>query len=107
MISVVYRNSFGFAVEEVAKPERFVQIPLFFTYSLFSYRNLPLGLVIGLGITSICYFLVNLSFFSVLSYDEMIGTQAVALVSPTTGVLHIIPFTHMHCVVAIWRSCDG
>ena len=37
--------------------------------------------MIGITIVSICYFLVNLSFFSILSNDEIVGTQAVALVS--------------------------
>ena len=38
-------------------------------------------MTIGMTIVSISYFLVNLSFFSILSNDEIVGTQAVALVS--------------------------
>ena len=37
--------------------------------------------MIGMTIVSICYFLVNLSFFSILSNDEIVSAQAVALVS--------------------------
>ena len=37
-------------------------------------------MVLGVLIVSVCYFLVNLSFFSVLSYHEILSTQAVALV---------------------------
>lgn len=45
------------------------------------YRNLPRAMVIGLLIISICYVLVNVSFFSILSYEEIVSTQTVALVS--------------------------
>ena len=37
--------------------------------------------MIGMTIVSICYFLVNLSFFFILSNDEIVSAQAVALVS--------------------------
>ena len=36
--------------------------------------------MIGVLIVCVCYILVNLSFFSVLSYHEILSTQAVALV---------------------------
>ena len=44
-------------------------------------------MVIGLSIVAVSYFLANLSFFSVLSNEEIIGTQAVALVSQTLGLI--------------------
>ena len=43
--------------------------------------------MIGLSIVAVSYFLANLSFFSVLSNEEIIGTQAVALVSQTLGLI--------------------
>ena len=49
-------------------------------------------MVIGVLIVSVCYFLVNLSFFSVLSYHEILSAQAVALVRQciTQGKYHSI-----------------
>ena len=47
-------------------------------------------MVTGLTVVALSYFLVNLSFFSVLSREEIIGTEAVALVCYCllcTGVL--------------------
>jgi L-type amino acid transporter 9 len=56
-------DGIGFSVEEVKKPE----------------RTLPRATVIGLTVVSVSYMLVNLSFFSVLSSNEIAGTKAVAL----------------------------
>ena len=46
-------------------------------------RTIPRAMVTGLIVIAVSYILVNLSFFSVLSRDEIIGTEAVALVCPT------------------------
>jgi L-type amino acid transporter 9 len=56
-------ENFVCTVEEMKKPE----------------RTLPRAMVMGVIIVSLCYFFVNLSFFSILSNDEIVGTQAVAL----------------------------
>ena len=41
-------------------------------------------------IVSVCYFLVNISFFTVLSYHEILSTQAVALVRDTVPLMYTI-----------------
>ena len=43
-------------------------------------RNLPLSLLIGIPIVTVCYLLVNISYFAVLSYEEILKADAVALV---------------------------
>ena len=60
-------------------------------------RTLPRAMVIGLTIVSLCYFFVNLSFFSILSNDEIVGTQAVALVSQHNNVI----MTHMPSIISL------
>ena len=37
--------------------------------------------MIGVPIVSVCYLLINISFFVVLSYDQIKSAEAVALVS--------------------------
>jgi L-type amino acid transporter 9 len=43
-------------------------------------RNLPLAILIGLPLVTICYFFVNIAYFTVASADEIIN-QPVAIVS--------------------------
>ena len=43
-------------------------------------RNLPLSVMIGVPIVAVCYALVNISYFAVLSYDEILTAEAIALV---------------------------
>ena len=63
-------------------------------------------MVIGLSIVAVSYFLANLSFFSVLSNEEIIGTQAVALVSQTLGLItsqyYYISKTLRLFLAAVW-----
>ena len=44
-------------------------------------RNFPKATVIGALAVATCYLLVIVSFYSVLSYSEILATKAVALVS--------------------------
>ena len=44
-------------------------------------RTLPLSLLIGVPIVAASYLLVNVSFFAILTYDQILSAQAVALVS--------------------------
>lgn len=47
-------------------------------------RNLPLSLLIGIPIVTLSYVLVNVSYFAILSYDEILSAKTVALVGPTS-----------------------
>ena len=58
-------NVLNYAVEETKRPE----------------RTLPLSLLIGVPIVALCYLLVNVSFFSVLSYSDIAASDTVGLVS--------------------------
>lgn len=48
-------------------------------------RTFPLSLMIGIPIVATCYLLVNISYFAVLSYDEILKAEAVALVCQRGG----------------------
>ena len=55
-----------------------------FTYCIISSyyvcRNLPLSLLIGIPIVTLCYLLVNIAFFAVLDYHQILSSETVALV---------------------------
>ena len=42
---------------------------------------MPISLFVGVPIVAVCYLLVNVSFFIVLNYDQILSADAVALVS--------------------------
>lgn len=44
-------------------------------------RMMPIGLFIGIPVVALCYLLVNIVFFAVLSYEDILSADAVALVS--------------------------
>jgi len=44
-------------------------------------RTLPRAVLIGVAIVITAYLLTNFAFFSVLSYDQILNNEAVALVS--------------------------
>ena len=47
----------------------------------FFNRTIPIALFIGIPVVAVCYLLVNIAFFAVLSYEEILSAEAVALVS--------------------------
>ena len=44
-------------------------------------RTMPISLFVGIPLVTLCYLLVNVSFFIVLTYEEILSAKAVALVS--------------------------
>lgn len=44
------------------------------------HRTLPLSLTIGIPIVAVSYTLVNMAYFAVLSYEQILQAEAVALV---------------------------
>ncbi|XP_053472544.1 b(0,+)-type amino acid transporter 1 isoform X4 [Ictalurus furcatus] len=43
------------------------------------YRNLPLAIVIGIPLVSVCYVMVNIAYFSVMTPTELLQSSAVAV----------------------------
>ena len=44
-------------------------------------RTMPIALFVGVPVVAVCYLLVNIAFFAVLSYEDILSAEAVALVS--------------------------
>lgn len=47
----------------------------------FFYRNIPLSIVVSLIVVTACYILTNVSYYAVLTPQEILGSEAVAVVS--------------------------
>lgn len=45
------------------------------------HRNLPLAIIYGIPIVTVCYVLVNVSYLTVMSPTEILTSDAVAVVS--------------------------
>uniref|UniRef100_A0A8C8E5Q5 b(0,+)-type amino acid transporter 1 n=1 Tax=Otus sunia TaxID=257818 RepID=A0A8C8E5Q5_9STRI len=43
------------------------------------YRNLPLSIIIGIPLVTVCYVLINISYFTVMTSTELLQSQAVAV----------------------------
>uniref|UniRef100_A0A0P5JBS7 b(0,+)-type amino acid transporter 1 n=1 Tax=Daphnia magna TaxID=35525 RepID=A0A0P5JBS7_9CRUS len=56
-------NNLNFITEELQNP----------------YRNLPLAIIIALPLTTVCYVLINVSYLTVLTQQEIISSNAVAV----------------------------
>lgn len=52
---------------------------MWYIYSFYSFRNLPLSIIIGIPLVTLCYALVNVSYLAVMSVSEMMDSDAVAV----------------------------
>ncbi|XP_054245667.1 B(0,+)-type amino acid transporter 1 [Indicator indicator] len=43
------------------------------------YRNLPLSIIIGIPLVTVCYVLINISYFTVMTSTELLQSQAAAV----------------------------
>ncbi|NXX23805.1 BAT1 protein, partial [Podargus strigoides] len=43
------------------------------------YRNLPLSIIIGIPLVTVCYVLINVSYFTIMTSTELLQSQAVAV----------------------------
>lgn len=48
------------------------------------FRNLPRSIIIAIPLVTLCYVLINLSYLAVMSAEEMVESEAVAVVSIKT-----------------------
>ena len=46
-----------------------------------SFRDLPMSIMIGIPLVTVCYVLVNIAYLAVLSPAEIMASSAVAVVS--------------------------
>ena len=56
------------------------------TCTLHNDRTMSIALFVGIPVVALCYLLVNIAFFAVLSYEDILGAEAVALVSQTIDI---------------------
>lgn len=56
---------------------------------------------LGVPLVILCYCLVNLSFFAVLSYEQIESAEAVGLVCVA---MHIISVPHINIIINLWHE---
>ena len=57
----------------------YLSLYIYISLSL-SNRNLPLAIIIGIPLVSVCYVLVNIAYFSAMTATELLQSPAVAVV---------------------------
>ncbi len=60
---------------------------LYDTYFL-SFRTLPRSLLIAVPIVMLCYILINIAYFGVLSYCQILASDTIALVTFCSRTIH-------------------
>jgi len=54
------------------------------------FRNFPLVIMIGIPLVTVCYILVNIAYFTVMTPSEVLASNAVAIVSIIEGTIVFI-----------------
>ena len=65
-------------------------IGILLTTMLLLFRNLPLAIMIGIPLTTMCYVLANVGYLAVMSKAEILQSHAVAVVRVCT-----VSYTHL------------
>lgn len=91
-----FRFTLNFVTEEVINPKRFVKLrdsiallwcqllPLYIIVQLVSCifaRNIPLAIILSIVTVTILYMLVNVAYYTMMTEDELLRSNAVAVVS--------------------------
>lgn len=66
-------------IKKVWSNDHVVGSKVWYIYSFYSFRNLPLSIIIGIPLVTLCYALVNVSYLAVMSVSEMMDSDAVAV----------------------------
>lgn len=61
---------------------------------LINFRDLPLAIVIGIPLVTVCYVLVNVAYFTVMTTTELLLSPAVAVVRITLVNKHLATGIH-------------
>ena len=62
------------------------------------FRNLPRAIMIGVPLVTVCYVLMNISYFTVMSKQELLLSAAVASVSCLLQCM---------CIIELFGYCKG
>ncbi len=65
---------------EIKKGKLQLGISAALSISFTTIRTVPLAILIGVPLVTISYLLVNVTFFAILSHDQILSSDAVALV---------------------------
>uniref|UniRef100_A0A3P8RVM1 b(0,+)-type amino acid transporter 1 n=1 Tax=Amphiprion percula TaxID=161767 RepID=A0A3P8RVM1_AMPPE len=71
------------------------------------YRNLPLAIIIGIPLVSVCYVLVNVSYFTVMTTTELLQSQAVAVTFGDRVLYPVAWMIPLFVVFSTFGSANG
>lgn len=54
------------------------------------FRNLPLAIIVGIPLVTVCYVLVNVAYFTVMTPTDLLSSPAVAVVRRTASSYRIL-----------------
>ena len=75
-------NTLNYVTEEIDNP----------------YRNLPIAIFVAIPLVTLCYVLVNISYFTVMTLVEISDSTAVAVVG---YIYTLLVFAYFRCCVAL------